>query len=61
MKEVITLRIIDNSTVTIFTKHITHIEHAPGGCIIHVNGGDPGAGIATAFNWAEMVNMLALK
>lgn len=61
MKEVITLKTIDNSTFTIFTKYITHIQHAPDGCIIHISGGDHKAGIATAFNWAEMVNILALK
>ena len=61
MKEVITVNTLDNSTITIFTKNITYIEHAPTGCVIHVNAGSQNVGIATAFKWAEMVNILALK
>ena len=60
MKEVITISTPDNLTVTIFTKHITYIEHAEQGCIIHINAGENVA-IKTSFNWAEMVNFLALR
>jgi hypothetical protein len=61
MKEVITLITLDHLTITIFTKHITYIEHADKGCIVHVNAGGQNVGIATGFKWAEMVNLLALK
>jgi len=61
MKEVITVNTLDKVIFTIFTKHITHIEHAINGCIIHVNSGDQNVGIATGMTWAELVNVLALK
>ncbi len=61
MKEVITLSNLDNTTITIFTKYITYIEHSAKGCIVHINTGGENVGIATSFKWAEMVNLLALK
>ncbi|MBV9961132.1 MAG: hypothetical protein JO072_02695 [Parafilimonas sp.] len=61
MKEVITVTTIDNSTITIFTKYIAYIEHSQQGCVIHINAGGENVGVATAFKWAEMVNLLALK
>jgi hypothetical protein len=61
MKEVITVNTSDKRIFTIFTKHITHIEHAINGCIIHLNSGDRHVGIATDMTWAEFVNVLALK
>ena len=61
MKEVIAVNMPDNSTITIFTKYITYIEHAAQGCIIHVNAGGENVAIATSLKWAEMVNVLSLK
>jgi len=61
MKEVITVNTSDKKVFTIFTKHITHIEHAINGCIIHLNSGDRHVGIATDMTWTEFVNVLALK
>ena len=61
MKEVITISSLDDLVITIFTKHITYIEHAAKGCVIHVNSGGENVAIETSFKWAEMVNFLALK
>lgn len=61
MKEVITVNTLDKVTITIFTKHITHIEHSVNGCIVYVNSGDEHIGIATGLTWAEFINVLALK
>ncbi len=61
MKEVITVSTADKVTITIFTKHITHIEHASNGCIIYVSSATQKTGIATNLTWQEFVNLLALK
>ena len=61
MKEVITVNTLDNTTITIFTKHITHIEHAAKGCIVYVDCGGEHAAIATGLSWPEFINVLALK
>ncbi len=61
MKEVITVNTLDQVTITIFTKHITHVEHAPNGCIIYVNSGGANVAILTGLTWSEFVNVLALK
>ncbi|HEY2726967.1 MAG TPA: hypothetical protein VGI61_07325 [Parafilimonas sp.] len=60
MKEVITVSTLDKVTITIFTKHITYIEHAAKGCIIHVNSGGENV-INTGLTWTEFINVLALK
>ena len=61
MKEVITISALDHSTCTIFTKHITYIEHSTRGCVIHINAGGQNVAITTGFKWSELVNTLEIK
>lgn len=59
MKQVVTIIDRENNNITIFTSHITYIQHAQEGCIIHI--GAENKPIYTLYKWQELVNVLALK
>jgi len=58
MKEIITITTLSRSTVTIFTKSITYIEHTNTGCVIHL---DQNVNIRTQLNWKELCNILEIN
>ena len=58
MKKIVTVETTDAVMVTIFTQHITHIDHANEGCIIYLNSGNPRTDIKTKLSYAELIAIL---